>query len=176
MTVPAPSDDTQDFWPLKVVLRRKRIERGRWEADSWSVATVESDRGQHRAQQRVEEVPAVDQQQDYCWSGLGLELYRDERAAYRFNLSAAQPRLFVICTADEEREGMMRPYLVSASQDAASSYMDGGDEDVFSVPMPNAVQCWIEAFIARHGEPDLELAKGKRRRYRGGRKQEAGDA
>lgn len=182
MSVTAPRESSE-FWPLRLVLRRKRIERGLWEVDHWSVESIESDRGQQRRELLMEpQPPSADTPadcQDYLCSGLGLELFRDERAAYRFNLSAAEPRLFVICAADDEEEGaeaaLMRPYLISASQDAASSYMDGGDEDVFSLPMPSALQCWIEAFIVQHGEPDLGLSKGKRRRYRGGRKVEALD-
>jgi len=175
MPIDSSHPATEPFWPLQVTLRRTRVERGLWEADSWSVVAVASDRGQRRPQLHREALPAQGHCQDYCWSGLGLELFRDERGAYRFNLSAAEPRLFVICCHDEAQD-CMRPYLISASQDAAASYMDGGDEDVFSVSMPPALQCWIEAFIARHGEPELGLSQGKRRRYRGARKQEAGDA
>jgi len=66
----------------------------------------------------------------------------------------------------------MRPSLLTASQDEASAYMDGGEEDVFSCPMPAAVQCWIEAFIARHGEPEIMLGKS-RRRQRGKQQRDA---
>ena len=100
---------------------------------------------------------------DYHWRGLSLELFRDERPAYRFNLSSEDPRLFVVCNEDDEE--VMRPFLITASQDEAASYMDGGEEDVFSLPMPEAVQCWIESFIGRHGEPDLQARKGKRRNH-----------
>ncbi|WP_210394570.1 DUF3305 domain-containing protein [Motiliproteus sediminis] len=168
-----PYDWTETFWPLRVVLRRKTVARGLWEVDSWSAVRVESVRDEVHETQQVEPLPAQEDSQDYCWTGQGLELFLDERAAYRFNLSAEKPKLFVICTEDEEMGRVMRPYLVSASQDAAASYMDGGEEDVFAVPMPDAIQCWIEGFIARHGEPDLGLRSGKRRRYRGARKQES---
>ncbi|MCW8885606.1 MAG: DUF3305 domain-containing protein [Motiliproteus sp.] len=151
-------------WPLVVQLRRKTVNRGRWEAYSWSVAAVASDR--HVGGQReltVEHKAVAEDCCDYHWRGLSLEIFRDERAAYRFNLSSDDPRLFVVC--NEEDEDQMQPFLITASQDEAASYMDGGEEDVFSLPMPEAVQCWIESFIGRHGEPDLQARKGKRRNH-----------
>ncbi|MEH6651090.1 MAG: DUF3305 domain-containing protein [Motiliproteus sp.] len=164
------------YWPLLVQLRRKTISRGLWEVDSWSLHSCDSDRDSDQRQSLSSvALPAVTDTdgspcQDFCWSGLSLELFRDERAAYRFNLSAVDPRLFVICSEEDE---LMQPYLVTASQDEASSYMDGGEEDVYSVAMPEAIQCWIEGFIARHGEPELEVGKGKRRHH-GRRKAKAG--
>ena len=156
------------YWPLLVTLRNKTITRGLWEVDSWSLLSCDSDRNSAQRQSLIGiELPATTASdgspcQDYQWSGLSLELFRDERAAYRFNLTAADPRLFVICSEEDE---LMQPYLVTASQDEASSYMDGGEEDVYSVTMPEAIQCWIEAFIGRHGEPELEVGKGKRRHH-----------
>ena len=70
----------------------------------------------------------------------------------------------MVCNEDEDAE-RMEPFLVTASQDVAASYMDGGEEDVYSISMPEAIQCWIEGFIGRHGEPELEIGKGKRRHH-----------
>lgn len=166
LTMPPSRADTPlevRFWPLLVTLRKQRIKRGLWEVDSWSLQRCASDReAEQRRALSVIERPLEPGCCDFEWSGLVLELFRDERAAYRFNLSATDPRLFVICTEEEEQ---MQPYLVTASQDEASSYMDGGEEDVYSIAMPEAIQCWIESFIGRHGEPDLEVGKGKRRHH-----------
>ncbi len=163
---PAPADQPEAdirHWPLRIQLRKQRIQRGLWDADSWSVLGCISDRDEEaRKALSVVEQRVDDSCTDYLWSGLVLELFRDERAAYRFNLSAVDPRLFVICT---EEDGVMRPYVLTVSQDVASSYMDGGEEDVYSVAMPEAIQCWIEGFIGRHGEPELEAGKSKRRHH-----------
>ncbi|WP_421864981.1 DUF3305 domain-containing protein [Motiliproteus sp.] len=164
------SDQAGDVWPMRVVLRKRTIERGLWEVDDWSALRCLSDRQQVRDQLGFEAQPG-DQpaSTDYCWHGLSLELFRDERAAYRFNISSHDPRLFIVCAEEDE---LMQPYLLTASQDVASSYMDGGEEDVYSIPMPEAVQCWIEGFIGRHGEPEMELGKSKRRHH--GRRKGAG--
>lgn len=150
-------------WPLAVVLRKRRVGSGAWEADSWSVASVDSDRGRPSRELDCERLEAVPGTELYRWRGLELRLFRDERAAYRFNLGAATPRLFVNCNADDG--GRMVPKLITASQDDAAAYMDGGEEDVFSIEMPAAIQCWIEAFLARCGEPEVLLGKGRHRQH-----------
>ncbi|WP_261835645.1 DUF3305 domain-containing protein [Vibrio ishigakensis] len=89
-----------------------------------------------------------------------LELFRDERTDYRFNLSSQQPKLFVVLDILQSLE---EPNLVaiSASQSLAGQYMDG-DYLVLSADMPVAIQAWMEAFIGRNGEL-LEERRKKRK-------------
>ncbi|WP_391090064.1 DUF3305 domain-containing protein [Vibrio sp. NH-UV-68] len=89
-----------------------------------------------------------------------LQLHRDERTDYRFNLSSNQPKLFLIL---DDMDSNQQPTIVTltASQSVASQYMDG-DYLVLSNDMPLAVQAWIEAFIGRHGEL-LEQRRKKRK-------------
>ena len=173
--VPAPSTTAEpDSWPLMLHLHRRQVGSPLWSCDSWSLAAVDSDRqpdappAPRLADRRAD---ADSGAETLIWRGVRLTLHRDERAAYRFNLSSRTPRLFVHC--DSADDGTMVPALVTASQDVASAYMDGGEEDVFSCPMPDALQCWIEAFIARHGEPEIALGKGRRRQR--GKKQKDAD-
>lgn len=168
----APEQLDAERWPMRICLMRRKVSNGRWEADQWSIAEIESDRQDPPQELSCEigSVPLGAPPADiFIWRGLWLELHRDERAAYRFNLGSAAPKLFVNCNADES--GRMEPKLITASQDVAASYMDGGEEDVFSIAMPTAIQCWIEAFIARHGEPEIQLGKGRHRDHDGARKQ-----
>lgn len=90
---------------------------------------------------------------------LDLQLYMTERTAYRHNLSAGHPNLFVRC---EERDGAARPDALTASQEVAAGWMDG-DRLVLETAMPLAVQLWIEAYLARHGEAPDEGRKKKRK-------------
>lgn len=167
----APAESHHDSWPLALVLRRRRVSGGAWEADSWSLAAIDSEREQPSATVSCDPLDGAPGTELYRWRGLVLQLHRDERAAYRFNLGAARPRLFVNCNADER--GRMVPKLVTACQDDAAAYMDGGDDDVLSIEMPLAIQCWIEAFLARHGEAEVALGKG-RHRQRGGAREGSG--
>ncbi|MCA1769260.1 MAG: DUF3305 domain-containing protein [Halomonas sp.] len=91
---------------------------------------------------------------------LTLQLFLTERAPYRFNLEAGTPRLFVLCG---ESGAVPDPSAITASQDVAATWLDG-EQQVFEVEMPLAVQAWIEAYLVRHGEAPDEGRKKKRQR------------
>lgn len=90
---------------------------------------------------------------------LELQLYLTERAAYRFNLGAGTPRLFVRCGESGEPP---HPSAITASQDVAASWLDG-EQQVLEVEMPLALQAWLEAYLARHGDAPDEGRKKKRK-------------
>jgi|GEM_PF-4827919 len=151
------------LWLLQLGLRREIKSHNRWSAGyCWSLVDCNSDRGAQLEELSFEELVISDTCSDFLWRGLALALFNDELPAYRFNISSGNARLFVVCNEEAE---FMSPFLITASQDEAASYMDGGEEDVFSISMPTAIQCWIEAFIARHGEPDMAIGKSKRRHH-----------
>ncbi len=89
-----------------------------------------------------------------------LQLHRDERTDYRFNLSSQQPKLFLVLDTVESEEDP-NIVLLTASQGVAGQYMDG-DYLVLSADMPLPVQAWMEAYIGRHGEL-LETRRKKRK-------------
>ncbi|EPC04446.1 hypothetical protein L861_03730 [Litchfieldella anticariensis FP35 = DSM 16096] len=89
---------------------------------------------------------------------LTLQLYLTERAAYRFNLMADTPRLFIRCGVADD---IPRPSAITASQDVAASWLDG-EQQVLEIDMPLAIQAWLEAYLARHGEAPDEGRKKKR--------------
>ncbi|OBA00909.1 DUF3305 domain-containing protein [Halomonas sp. G11] len=88
---------------------------------------------------------------------LFLQLFMTERAAYRFNLTAATPRLFVRAGFTGQAP---EPAAITASQDVAAGWMDG-EQQVLEVAMPMAIQIWIESYLARHGEAPMEIRKKK---------------
>ncbi|TDO13815.1 MULTISPECIES: DUF3305 domain-containing protein [Halomonas] len=91
---------------------------------------------------------------------LDLQLYMTERAAYRFNLGSATPRLFV--RAGDASDTPV-PAAISASQDVAAGWLDG-EHQVLEVDMPLAIQAWIEAYLAHHGEAPME---GRKKKHKG---------
>ncbi|WP_240407774.1 DUF3305 domain-containing protein [Halomonas sp. JS92-SW72] len=90
---------------------------------------------------------------------LWLQLTMTERAAYRFNLSSGNPRLFVRAGFTG---GPASAAGITASQDVAAAWMDG-EQQVLEAPMPLAIQVWIEAYLARRGEAPVEERKKKRK-------------
>lgn len=93
---------------------------------------------------------------------LELQLYLTERSAYRFNLNARVPRLFVRCGFSGQTP---HPDAITASQDVAAGWMDG-EQQVFDIPMPLAIQVWIEGYLARHGE-GADMGRKKKRKGAG---------
>ncbi|WP_048307329.1 DUF3305 domain-containing protein [Halomonas sp. PR-M31] len=94
---------------------------------------------------------------------LDLQLYMTERLAYRHNLSSARPRLFVRCSENQsEHQGIANASAITASQEVAAGWMDG-DWLVLDTTMPLAIQVWLEAYLARHGEAPEEGRKKKGR-------------
>lgn len=93
---------------------------------------------------------------------LTLQLYMTERSAYRFNLGASTPRLFVRCGFSDQTP---HPEAITASQDVAAGWMDG-EQQVLDTPMPLAIQVWLEAYLARYGEGQ-DMGRKKKRKGAG---------
>jgi len=99
----------------------------------------------------------------YLWTGLRVELFKDGCESYWYNLMSDNPRLFVICFEDDEGEDdeiELRPVLVTANQDEANSHMET-DDQVYSVPMPDNVLQLVERFVVTYYQPEI---KRKRKR------------
>lgn len=146
-------DPTLNSWCLWVYLdKQETLSRG-WPSINWEVAEV--------ARQQPDRPEA---------QALWLLLHRDERMAYRFNLSSESPRLFVICediTVDERV-----PRKLTLAQDVAADYMDAG-QPVLSIPMPVAITVWLESFMSHHGE--IEDPRAHKRRLRSQSANKGGD-
>lgn len=128
---------------LGVELEPISIKLGQWQSDEWHVLALWPD-----------SVAQPDTSNPVTF--LELILHRDERMAYRFNLDSVSPHLFVLC--DDADEPWL-PVQITACQDLAASWLDG-EQKVLEYPMPEAIQCWIEAFQSEHGEL-LEVKRKK---------------
>ncbi|GAD79078.1 DUF3305 domain-containing protein [Vibrio ezurae] len=133
---------TEDNWPVRCHIIQHQTQNSKWQTSNWQVAELFLD-------------PSA--------SDLGVEseiqLFKDERTDYRFNLNSENPKLFVVLENDIETLSLVG---VSVSQSVAGSYLDG-DYLVLSVDLPLAVQAWMEAYLARHGE----LIEHKRKKRKG---------
>ncbi len=134
-----------DRWPMQIALQHETVLTRGWETERWSIKEL---------------VPKSDEQESYI--NIDLELHKDERTAYRFNLNSTSPHLFVLCDEDET-DGALTPIHITASQDEAASFMDG-EHQVLETPMPAAVQCWLDSYLGIHGEL---IDEGKKKKKRG---------
>ncbi|MGY3569772.1 DUF3305 domain-containing protein [Vibrio paucivorans] len=131
-------EKTDTTWDIGVQRVEQEIKTGIWVTTQWQLTGFNL-------------APTSDTK-DVCL----LQLHRDERTDYRFNLSSQQPKLFLVMDNVDSGETPIIQ-LLTASQTVAGQYMDG---ESFDMPLP--VQAWMEAFIGRHGEL-LEVRRKKRK-------------
>ena len=149
---------------LGVVLERRRIDN-RWQPFRWRVVGV------------IPGAPGIDEPQvlrqvdddiQYHAATLAVELHRRETEGYKLNLSKDTPVIYIILHGDEDDDvAMPRPFIVTACPYEAQDYLDSGglDDMVDSVPMPEAVQGWVAAYVDEH-HVDEVFKKRKRKQWK----------
>ena len=97
----------------------------------------------------------------YRWDGLDLTLTPDACDDYWYNLTSAQPRLYVICQADAD--GAPLPLRITADQDDSVA-AEEVEELFYQAAMPAAVVVWIKDYIDTHYRPGprKQEIKGKK--------------
>lgn len=132
-------------WPLKVKVGEKPGDGGQWQDGEWVIESL---------------LPGDAEAEGH--NLVVLQLHRDQRLSYRFNLHSQNPTLFILCHQPEGAEKPV-PARMTASQDEAASYLDG-EHLVLHCDMPPAVQLWMERYMLREGEPEPERKKKKHRK------------
>ena len=82
-------------------------------------------------------------------SGFQIELHRDEGEGYYLNLTAPDPRVFILWRMEGE-EGL--PVYVTVSSEEAGRWMDGG-HSVDSVKMPREIFAWVGEWVEKNYKP-----------------------
>lgn len=138
---------SKPLFEVSVVMRRVQLVN-RWVSEKWELAAVEPDVG-------AATISCVALGNDHWrWQGFTLDLHPSEAEGYYLNLSAPEPRVFVMWRL-EEWNGIetARPWVTTASYHEAARMMDGG-ETVESVQLPAAIREWIEPWLALHYKPE----------------------
>ncbi|HSG95467.1 MAG TPA: DUF3305 domain-containing protein [Afifellaceae bacterium] len=139
------------------VVAERRPAVSRWADEVWHVVAVLDGRaGAEPFTQLGQEPDGVVR---YFAGSTELLLHRKETEAYRSNL-AGDRVLYVIMHA-EEGDPPFTLHDVTASPYEAADHLDSGEELVESVPMPDAIAGWMEAFCDFH---HVETPFKKRRR------------
>lgn len=93
-----------------------------------------------------------------------LDLHRKETSAYRRNLAADTPYVFVVLR-DDPAAGLDFPvlHLVTASPDDVQAYGASGVEIIEQVPMPEPLMALLHRFIDQHhiDEPFIKRQRNK---------------
>lgn len=133
----------------------RRSVANKWVSEHWEAIGVVPQPGGADLPRRIR-ADAVSEQ--WLHPGLRLELLRDEAENYLLNVTAPEPRVFVLWRREEGERP--RPVLVTASYGAAAGLMDAG-EQVDGVPMPADIRDWVLDFARHHYRPP-EKRKGRR--------------
>jgi hypothetical protein len=155
------SVDTSEF-PVSVLMERRMARVGQWTQPQWEAVAVVAGEDHNRWLRRTQ-VHHDDARDQYLWSGLNVELFKDGCESYWYNLKSDNPRLFVVCFVEDEHDDgelELKPVFVTANQDEANAHMES-DDPVFSVPMPDKVLQWVERFVVTYYQPEI---KRKRKR------------
>lgn len=150
--------------PMGVVIERREA-NNRWVDHEWLPVAV------------VPSAPALDPSGpwrkltdgegwvQYHAGTLEMEIHRTDVEAYLDNLNSPRPAVYVVLRKDEDgdSEHEVKPFAVTVSPYEAQDYTDSGEEIVEGVPMPDAVQEWLRAFVASHPAPK-EFRKRRLRR------------
>lgn len=137
--------------PMSVLMQK--------DARGWDVIGIlPSPNPEDSALARRELVRDDGETQIYRWEGLVLPLVPDACDDYWYNLTSAQPLLYVICQADDE--GAPTPLRLTADQDDSVA-AEEVDEWFFQVPMPTPIVFWIRDYVATHWRPGPRKQKIK---------------
>jgi hypothetical protein len=138
-------------FPIAVVMMQRRAVQSRWVDcvwEPWSVLRAEGNasllEGEPRA---LVEDKGVAQ---WLHPGFKLVLHKDECEGYYLNVTARDPRVFVLWRMEEERA---LPLEVTASVEEAGRWLDGG-HSVDGVAMPAEIFAWVGAYVEANYRPE----------------------
>lgn len=145
---------------VDVVMERVPL-TNRWASERWQPAAVEvvAPRADAPAPRDLvpgtcETMPADASGNRWRCKGFEIELHPTEAEGYFLNITAPDPRIFVMWRMfDDGAMPRARPVLLTVSYNEAGRFMDGG-EQVDGVPMLPQVADWMRAFVAVHYKPE----------------------
>lgn len=139
---------------VAVIMQRTML-HNRWVSERWEPIAVEPAQPTHRCVMRLPDAPAGSR---WRFEGFDLELHPTEAEGYFLNISAPDPKVFVMWRMLEP-EAMVpdgplaAPFLATVSYNQAARMLDGG-EQVDSVPLPMSIRSWMEPFVKEHYKPE----------------------
>jgi hypothetical protein len=152
---------------LGVVVERRKSDHP-WQDHAWVPVAVLPGAPESEGWRPIAEGPGWVR---YHAGTLALELFPKETEAYLYNLTAAQPAVYVILRRREAGDvsGADGPdvtlFHVTVSGDEVRDYLDSGTDIIEGVPMPPLVRAWIEDYVARYHK-DEPFEKRVRKRWR----------
>ena len=163
-------------FPVAVIFQRTPL-ANRWASERWEPVAVmppPADAPGPCAPARISDDASGTR---WRFDGHALELHRSEAEGYHLNITAPEPKVFVMWrTTDDGSDPPVFPVIVTVSYNQAARMLDGG-EQVDAVPLPAPILAWMQPFVAEHYKPEPKkkvrrndpFAEGAFRRERGPR-------
>src|SRR5438105_1942515 len=141
-------------FPVAVAIERVAL-ADRWASEQWHVAAVERDDSPRRPPVRM-----VHENTRTCWrfTGLSIELHLSESEGYHLNITAPDPKVFVMWRMAEDSAGNNEspgafPVLVTVSYNEAARLLDGG-ERVDATALSAEMLAWMQPFVDANYRPE----------------------
>jgi hypothetical protein len=144
---------TERVFNLAVIMERKVL-ANKWADFQWEAVGILPDEGMDPAPRCVY---SDEQRAQWLHAGFAVELFTDEAEFYYANITAPEPRVFVLWRLEGE---LARPALVTVSYGVAARMLDAG-EQVDGIPMPTEIRDWVTDFVARHYKPETKKKGGR---------------
>ena len=126
-------------------MQRKALQN-RWVDCVWEPWSVLPGFPDGQARLLVEEAGVM----QWLHPGFTLRLHRDEAEGYFLNVSAAQPRVYILWRMEGEQA---LPAEVTVSSEEAGRWLDGG-HSVDGVAMPREIFAWVGDYVEKNYHPE----------------------
>ena len=131
------------------VLMQRRPAQSRWAESVWELHGVLADPGGETRLLREEGLNA-----QWLHPGFKLVLHKDELEGYYMNVSAPEPRVFVLWRVEGRSEGdFALPCEVTVSSDEAARWLDGG-HFVDGAAIPPEIYAWVGDYVEKNYRPE----------------------
>lgn len=162
MKQPTGPEPLRERIPVGIIIEHSVYSSGRWTSPRHALTGVvcgEAVRAPAPEATLLREQGEVSQ---HLWKGFEIRLYPDAAESYWFNLTSAEPMLFVVCRDDDE-EGFT-PALVTVDHDEANAHLET-DDHVLTIALPPELHPLLERYVLEHYQP---APMKKRRRTKWG--------
>ncbi|HEY4541368.1 MAG TPA: DUF3305 domain-containing protein [Noviherbaspirillum sp.] len=142
-------------FPITVAMHRREVHH-RWAEPVWEPLGVTPDPG---GLPPLQELHDAGGRKAFLFSGMELELHRDETDGYFENWAAPEPKVFLMWRLQQERPV---PVLASVSYGEGTRMLDSG-ELAGAVPMPPEIYAWLSDYVCTHYQPRAKRGHGHAR-------------
>ena len=129
------------------VVMQRRASQSKWIDHVWEPWSVLAGYKGGAAPRQLVDEPGVAQ---FLHPGFELLLHKDELEGYYLNVSAPQPRVFVLWRMEGDA-GL--PLQVTVSSEEGARWLDGG-HSVDGVAMPPEIFAWVGDYVEHNYRPE----------------------